>query len=82
MTVWQQAKCSKTREVPVEDLIPVPTEEEELDLLARAVKMAAGYGLTSVHNMNGDIKDLRVYQKLGGTRRNVLACVCAVSSGA
>ena len=23
-----------------------------------------GYGLTSVHNMNGDIKDLRVYQKL------------------
>ncbi|HAV78356.1 MAG TPA: hydrolase, partial [Anaerolineae bacterium] len=24
----------------------------------------AGYGLTSVHNMNGNVKDLRVYQKL------------------
>ena len=48
----------------VEDLIPTISEEETLDLLARAVKMAAGYGLTGVHNMNGDIKDLRVYQKL------------------
>jgi hypothetical protein len=49
---------------PVEDLISTITEEETFDLLARAVKMAAGYGLTSVHNMNGDLKDLRVYQKL------------------
>jgi hypothetical protein len=49
---------------PVEDLIPTITEEETLDLLARAVKMAAGYGLTSVHNMNGDLADLHVYQKL------------------
>jgi hypothetical protein len=48
----------------VEDLIPAISEEETLDLLARAVKMAAGYGLTGIHNMNGDIKDLRVYQKL------------------
>ncbi|MBK9926994.1 MAG: amidohydrolase [Anaerolineales bacterium] len=48
----------------VEDLIPVPTEGETLDLLARAVKMAAGYGLTSVHNMNDNIKNLRVYQML------------------
>lgn len=49
---------------PVEDLIPVVTEDETLDLLVRAVKLAAGYGLTGVHNMNGDLKDLRVYQKL------------------
>jgi len=48
----------------VEDLIPLITEEKTLNLLARAVKTAAGYGLTSVHNMNGDIKDLRIYQKL------------------
>lgn len=48
----------------VEELIPEITEEESLELLASAVKMAAGYGLTSVHNMNGDIDDLRVYQKL------------------
>jgi len=48
----------------VEDLIPAITEDETLDLLARAVKMAAGYGLTGVHNMNGNIKDLLVYQKL------------------
>jgi len=49
---------------PVENLIPAITEEEQLELLARAVKTAAGYGLTSVHNMNGDLKDLHVYQKL------------------
>lgn len=49
---------------PVEELIPPITEEQTLDLLARAVKMAAGYGLTSVHNMNGNLEDLRVYQKL------------------
>ena len=49
---------------PVEELIPVPMEDDTLDLLAKAVKMAAGYGLTSVHNMNGNVKDLRVYQKL------------------
>jgi len=48
----------------VEKLIPAITEEETLALLARAVKMAASYGLTSVHNMNGDIKDFRLYQKL------------------
>lgn len=48
----------------VEELIPTLAEDETLDLLARAVKMAAGYGLTSVHNMNGNIKDLRVYQEL------------------
>lgn len=48
----------------IEDLIPTTTEEETLDLLAHAVKMAASYGLTGVHNMNGDIKDLRVYRKL------------------
>ncbi|PWB69777.1 MAG: hydrolase [Anaerolineales bacterium] len=48
----------------VEDLIPEVTAEETLDLLARAVKMAAGFGLTSVQNMNGDLKDLSVYQKL------------------
>jgi len=48
----------------VEELIPPISEDETLTLLARAAKMAAGYGLTSVHNMNGDIKDLRVYQKL------------------
>jgi len=49
---------------PVEDLIPPIDEEETLNLLACAVKMAAGYGLTSVHNMNGDINDLHTYQKL------------------
>lgn len=48
----------------VEDLIPEITEKETLDLLAHAVRMAASYGLTSVHNMNGDLDDLRMYQKL------------------
>ncbi|NUQ85223.1 MAG: amidohydrolase [Anaerolineales bacterium] len=48
----------------VEELLPPITEEETLDLLARAVKMAAGYGLTSVHNMNGNLEDLRMYQEL------------------
>ncbi len=48
----------------VEELIPKVTKEEMLDQLARAVRMGASYGLTSVHNMNGDINDLRVYQEL------------------
>jgi hypothetical protein len=48
----------------VEELIPRVTEEETFELLARAVKMGASYGLTSVHNMNGDINDLLVYQEL------------------
>jgi len=48
----------------VEELIPEITEEETLELLARAVKMGTSNGLTSIHNMNGDINDMRVYQKL------------------
>ncbi|HEY5730683.1 MAG TPA: amidohydrolase, partial [Anaerolineales bacterium] len=47
----------------VEDLIPKTGEEETLDLLARAAMLGASYGLTSVHNMNGDLADLRVYQR-------------------
>lgn len=49
---------------PVEELLPPITEEGTLELLARAVKTAAGYGLTSIHNMNGNLNDLRTYQKL------------------
>ena len=56
----------------VEDLITPITEDETLDLLARAVKMGAAYGLTSVHNMNGDIKDLRVYKALEARGEMVL----------
>jgi len=48
----------------VEELIPEITEEETLELLAQAVRMGASYGLTSVHNMNGDLDDLHVYQML------------------
>lgn len=48
----------------VEELIPKPNDDETLALLARAVKMAASYGLTSVHSMNDNIEKLRVYQEL------------------
>ena len=47
----------------IENLIPPPNDEERLALLARAVKMAASYGVTSVHNMNDNLEKLRVYQE-------------------
>ena len=48
----------------IENMIPLPTDGERLALLSRAVKMAASYGVTSVHNMNDNIEKFHVYQEL------------------
>ena len=49
---------------PVFDLIPKPTAQEKHALLRRAMQMAASHGLTSVHNMNGDLADLELLAAL------------------
>ncbi len=46
---------------PVHDLIPVPAKSEKRALLIKAMRMAASYGLTSVHNMDGGLEQFEFY---------------------
>jgi predicted amidohydrolase YtcJ len=46
------------------DLIPVPDENRQRELLKLAVKEFNKTGITSVHNMNGNMKDLMTYAAL------------------
>ncbi|MEW6028561.1 MAG: amidohydrolase [Chloroflexota bacterium] len=46
------------------DLIPQPSANEKCALLIKAMQMAAAYGLTSVHNMDGDLEQLGLYASL------------------
>jgi hypothetical protein len=48
----------------VRRLIPPLSEDEELALLRRALRMLAGLGITSVHNMDGDARQLGLYRRL------------------
>ena len=48
----------------VYDLIPKSSETERLELLRRGIALANSYGITSVHNMNGDAEEFTLYQKL------------------
>ena len=48
----------------VYDLIPEASEKERLELLRRGINLAHSYGITSVHNMNGDKDEFAQYQKL------------------
>jgi predicted amidohydrolase YtcJ len=56
------------REPPAMDLvrrlIPPLTREEETDLLRQALRLCAGYGITSVHNMDGNAYSLALYRDL------------------
>ena len=49
---------------PVHALIPEPSEDEKKALLLRALEMASQYGLTSVHNMNGNLADSELLARL------------------
>lgn len=44
------------------DLIPPLAREEEDNLLRQALRVCAEYGITSVHNMDGDAQSLTVYR--------------------
>lgn len=46
----------------VRDLIPPLAREEEDELLRQALRACAEYGITSVHNMDGDAQSLTVYR--------------------
>ncbi|MCS7054818.1 MAG: amidohydrolase [Thermoflexales bacterium] len=46
----------------VRDLIPPLPRDEEDDLLRQALRACAEYGITSVHNMDGDAQSLAVYR--------------------
>ncbi|BCX04239.1 MAG: amidohydrolase [Candidatus Roseilinea sp.] len=46
----------------VRDLIPPLAREEEDDLLRQALRTCAEYGITSVHNMDGDAQSLAIYR--------------------
>ncbi len=46
------------------DAVPAPDRNSRLRLLKRGVKIAAQMGLTSVHNMDGDEEQARLYAEL------------------
>lgn len=49
---------------PVYSLVPEPTQQEKLDLLRLGLKQASAVGLTSIHNMDGDILQIARYATL------------------
>ncbi|HNB54681.1 MAG TPA: amidohydrolase, partial [Anaerolineales bacterium] len=51
----------------VNDLIPEPTEPEKRALLHQGLRLAAQMGITSVHNMDGDMGQLTRYMALEDT---------------
>lgn len=51
----------------VEDLIPLPGEARKRELLRTAIRLINTAGVTSVHNMNGDMQELMTYAALEDT---------------
>ncbi|MBM3125615.1 MAG: amidohydrolase [Chloroflexi bacterium] len=51
----------------VADLIPEPDDARKRELLKMAVKRINATGVTSVHNMNGDLQELMTYAALEDT---------------
>ena len=51
----------------IDDLIPEPTEPEKRALLHEGLRRAAASGITSVHNMDGDMDQLTRYMALEDT---------------
>lgn len=45
------------------DLVPEPDDAHKQELLRRGMKQIAATGVTSVHNMNGDMEEMRIYTK-------------------
>ncbi len=48
----------------VYDLMPEPGESEVLERLREGVRLANSYGITSIHNMNGDREEFALYRRL------------------
>ena len=45
-------------------LVPEPSLAEQRDLLQRGLEQVSSYGITSVHNMNGDYDEFALYRRL------------------
>ncbi len=48
----------------ITDLIPEPSLAEKENLLKEAIHLAHSYGITSIHNMNGNREEFALYQAL------------------
>lgn len=48
----------------VSSLIPVPSDSRKRELLRMAIKQINATGITSIHNMNGDMEELMTYAAL------------------
>jgi predicted amidohydrolase YtcJ len=51
----------------VSSLIPVPSEARRRELLTMAIRQINATGITSIHNMNGDMEELMTYAALEDT---------------
>ncbi|HEX6271269.1 MAG TPA: amidohydrolase family protein [Anaerolineales bacterium] len=51
----------------VSSLIPLPSEARKRELLKMAIQQINGTGVTSIHNMNGDMDELMTYAALEDT---------------
>ncbi len=49
---------------PVSDMVPKPDDARKRLLLQKALRLTASWGITSVHNMNGDEKEAGLYAGL------------------
>ena len=63
---------------PVRNLIPQPDANKHKALLRKGMELAASYGLTSIHNMDGNDYRLGLYTELEDSWRDDLALLCAV----
>ena len=48
-------------------LVPEPSSGEQRDLLRRGLEQVSSYGITSIHNMNGDRAEFELYRSLDET---------------
>ena len=49
---------------PVVNLIPLPDADRKRELLKRGIQQINAAGVTSIHNMNGNMQDLMIYAAL------------------
>lgn len=69
---------------PVFDLIPPPNEEQKRNLLRQGLALAARAGITSVHNMDGELEQITRYAAMEDAGEMTLRIYvpCTVNPGA
>jgi predicted amidohydrolase YtcJ len=51
----------------IETLLPIPNQDEKSQLLQKGLKLASSFGITSIHNMDGDLDQISLYSSLEET---------------